>query len=188
MNLFNSAMKKLASTNDSFYTILANNSNLQEDIQNIKGLIYTQTDITTINSKINDLEKLLRLYSTNQLVSSDSIEVNKIPGSPPTIVLSNIDSVYERIDNYNSTELYNNQGIIPINLSVPKNKPLLINFKNNDEVNLELEDNLTFILDKDLYNTQYVEFNITPSDLSSENKKLFHIKLILKIIFQDDSI
>lgn len=172
MNLFNNAMKKLASTNDSFYTILANHSNLQEDILNIKSLVYTQTDINTINSKIMNLEKLLKLYSTNQLIPSDSIDVTKIPGSPPTIILTNIDSVYERIDNYNSTELYNNQGIIPINLSIPKNKPLLVNFKNNDEVNLELEDNLTFILDKDLYNKQYVEFNITPSDLSSENKKL----------------
>ena len=45
MNLFNDAMKRLASTNDSFINILAEHSFIQEELTNIKGLVYTQTDI-----------------------------------------------------------------------------------------------------------------------------------------------
>jgi len=174
MNLFNDAMKRLASTNDSFINILAEHSFIQEELTNIKGLVYTQTDISVLNSKINSLESLLRLYATNQLVSSESVEVNQIPGSPPTLIMNSTDPSYGRVDNYKATDLYNAQGIIPINISVPKNKSFLINFVNNDEIELELDNNdrLTLILDKDLYNKQSVEFIITPSEFSSQNKKL----------------
>jgi hypothetical protein len=174
MNLFNDAMKRLASTNDSFINILAEHSFIQEELTNIKGLVYTQTDISVLNSKINSLESLLRLYATNQLVSSESVEVNQIPGTPPTLIMNSTDPSYGRVDNYKATDLYNAQGIIPINISVPKNKSFLINFVNNDEIELELDNNdrLTLILDKDLYNKQSVEFIITPSEFSSQNKKL----------------
>lgn len=174
MSLFNDSMKRLASTNDSFLNILAEHSFIQEELTNIKGLVYTQTDISVLNSKINSLESLLRLYATNQMVSSESIEVNQIPGTPPTLIMNSTDPSYGRVDNYKATDLYNVQGIIPINISVPKNKSLLINFVNNDEVELELDNNdrLTLILDKDLYNKQSVEFIITPSEFSSQNKKL----------------
>ena len=174
MNLFNDAMKRLASTNDSFINIIAEHSEISEELRNIKGLVYTQTDLTVLNTRINNLETLIRLYATNQMVSSESIEVNQIPGSPPQIVLDSTDPSYGRVDNYKSTDLYNAQGIIPINISVPKNKSFLINFINNDEIELELDNNdkLTLILDKDLYNKQSIDVLITPSEFSSQNKKL----------------
>jgi hypothetical protein len=174
MNLFNDAMKRLASTNDSFINIIAEHSGIQEEILNIKGLVYTQTDLTVLNTRIDNLDKLIRLYSTNQMVSSESIEVNQIPGSPPQLVMNSTDPAYGRVDNYKSTDLYNAQGIIPINISVPKNKTLLINYTNNDEIELDLDNNdkLTLILDKDLYNKQSVDVLITPSEFSSQNKKL----------------
>jgi hypothetical protein len=174
MNLFNDAMKRLASTNDSFINIIAEHSEISEELRNIKGLVYTQTDLTVLNTRINNLETLIRLYATNQMVSSESIEVNQIPGSPPQIVLDSTDPSYGRVDNYKATDLYNAQGIIPINISVPKNKSFLINFINNDEIELELDNNdkLTLILDKDLYNKQSIDVLITPSEFSSQNKKL----------------
>jgi hypothetical protein len=64
-----------------------------------------------------NLEKLLNLYSTNQIVDSDSIGAS-IPGTPPSIKLNSIATNYERIYVYNATDMYNLQGIIPINLSV----------------------------------------------------------------------
>ena len=173
MNLFNSAMKRLASTNDSFINILAEHSEITDEINNIKGLVYTQTDISILTSKIKSLEDLLRLYSTNQMQSSDSITVNQIPGNPPILTLNSIDTQYSRVDNYKSTDLYNAQGIIPINVSIPHNKNFFINFINNDEVELDLgSDRLTLVLDRDLYYKQSVDVLITASEFSSENKKL----------------
>ena len=173
MSLFNDAMRRLASTNDSFLNILAEHSEIQEELRNIKGLLYTQTDLNVLNTRINNLEQLLRLYSTNQIVDSDTIEVTQVPGTPPLLRMDSIDPVYVRVDNYKATDMYNAQGIIPINVSVPTNKSFFVNFVNNDEVELDLEtERLTFILDRDLDNRQSVEFLITASEFSSQNKKL----------------
>jgi hypothetical protein len=173
MSLFNDAMRRLSSTNDSFLNILADHSEIQEDLRNIKGLLYTQTDLNVLNTRINNLDQLLRLYSTNQIVNSESIEVNQIPGNPPRIVLNNIDTTYVNIYNYKSTDMYNAEGIIPINLAVPRNKSFFVNFINNDEVDLDLgTDKLTFIVSRDLDLRQSMEFLITGGDFSSQNKKL----------------
>ncbi len=175
MNLFNEAMRRLASTNDSFMNILAENIVLKNEILNIKQLIYTQTDLNTINAKINSLENLLKLYSTNQMVSSDSITVNtNNQTSPPQIYLENIDPTYIKIEQVDTTDMYNAQGVIPINVSVPENKNFLVYITNNDEVELVLanDDKLILVLDKDLYWKQSVDILITPGDLSSQNKKL----------------
>ena len=75
MNLFNKAMQKLSSTNDSFLNILAEQGIIRDEINSIKGLIYTQTDIGTINAKVKSLEDLIRLYSTRQITTSNSVEV-----------------------------------------------------------------------------------------------------------------
>jgi hypothetical protein len=174
MNLFNKAMQRLASVNDSFLNILADQNMIKTDIMDMKGLLYTQTDLATINSKIKSLEDLLRLYSTNQLVSSETIKVSNISGSPPLIQLDNIDSNYVKVDNILVTNLYNSEGIIPINLSVPQNKNWLVYISNNDETPLEMPngDNLTILLSRDLDYKQTVEFYITPTSTCTENKKL----------------
>jgi hypothetical protein len=70
--------------------------------------------------------------------------------------------------------LYNSEGIIPSNISVPQNKNFMINFVNNDEVEFELpgQDKLTIILDRDLNLRQSLDINITANEFASQNKKL----------------
>jgi hypothetical protein len=173
MNLFNSAMSKLASTNDSFINTLAQQDVIREEVRNLKSLLYTQTDINIFNTKIKNLEDLLKLYSTNQIVSSDSISVNQIPGTPPTIELTNEDTSYVKIENLLSSELYTTEGIIPVNLSVPNNKNFLIYYTNNDTIPLDLgEDKLTIVLDRDLDLRQNLDIIIDGSIDSTQNKKL----------------
>ena len=171
MNLFNKVMGKLSSTNDSFLNILADQGIIRDEINSIKGLVYTQTDINTINAKVKSLEDLIRLYSTRQISTSNSIEVTT---SGTNISLNSIDTNYYRIDQIKSTELYNSQGIIPMNLSVPKNKNFMIHFINNDEVPLTLanDDKLTLLLGRDLDYKQSFEILIGATDFSSQNKKL----------------
>ena len=172
MNLFNKAMSRLASTNDSFLILLSEQGIVRDEVNNLKGLLYTQTDISTINSKIQNLESLLRLYSTNQLISSDSINVSQIPGTPPTIRLDSVATNFDRIYSYKATEMYSTQGIIPTNISVPKNRDFFINLLNNDDISINTNNNLSFVLDSDLSYRQSVEFIIDGTPKSTQNKKL----------------
>ena len=171
MGLFNNAMSKLASTNDSFLNIITENIKIKSDIEDLKGLLYTQTNINTLNEKIKNLENLLKLYSTNQILSTETIRVSS---QSNRISLDNIDPTYRKIDYIYTTAMYNQQGIIPINIPVPVNKSWLITIINNDEVPLKFSNNdkLSIVLSRDLDFRQSCEIHISPSDLSTENKKL----------------
>ena len=174
MNLFNQAMSRLSSTNDSFLNVLSEQGALKDQIDALKQLLYTQTDISTINQKITNLENLLRLYSTNQIVNSESIRAVTNPGNPASISLFNTETSYTTINNIKTSDLYIATGIIPLNITVPEKKNFLLNIVNNDEVNLTLPNNdrLTIILDRDLDYKQSVDIIITGSQMSSQNKKL----------------
>jgi len=175
MSLFNEAMKRLASVNDSFLNIISEHSALRDEVIKLKQLLYSQTDFSQINAKISNLERLLNLYSTLQSESSDTIEVELIAEtSPPTIRYNSIDRRYRTIEEYNTTDMYNTTGIIPVVVNVPKYKDFLIHVINNDEVNLTFtnDDNLKLLISNDLEFRQSVDILLTGSDLSSENKKL----------------
>lgn len=174
MNLFNEAMSRLSSTNDSFFNIIAEQGQIREQINNLTGLLYTQTDINTLNAKMLNLENLLRLYASNQIIGTDTIEVNTIQGTPPLVSITSIDRRYGRIDNFLSSQLYNAQGVVPANVAVPQNKDFLINFSNNDEVELNFPNNekLNLILDSDLFSRQSCEILITAGEFASQNKRL----------------
>lgn len=186
MNNFNEAMKRLASVNDSFLNILAENTVLKEEIENIRQLLYTQTELSTINSRIKYLEGLLLLFKTNQIQTSDSIKVvvDQVPDFS-TITLENIDTSYKEIIKVNTTDLYMATGIIPINVNVPENKDFLLQVTNNDEVDLVLPNNdkLTVILDRDLDYKQSCYITIDSNNLSTQNKKL---DIYLKYIITND--
>lgn len=171
MNLFNKAMQRLASVNDSFLNILADQGILRDEINSVKGLIYTQTDLSTMNSKIKSLEDLIRLYSTRQLATSGSIEVLT---SGTAIRLESTDPAYRTINQVKATNLYSAQGIIPLNVAVPKNKSFMVHFTNDDEIPLTLPNNdrLTLLIDRDLDFMQTMELFIQPSAFSSQNKRL----------------
>lgn len=174
MNLFNTSMSRLAATNDSFINLIAEQANVRDDVAYLKSLLYTQTDLATLNAKMGNLETLLRLYSTNQMIASPTIDVTTIPGTPPSIRLDSIASNYERIYVYNASEMYNSQGVIPITLTVPTNRDFLVNFTNDDEVQLDLpnDDKLTFVFDKDLYYLQSADIILNGGEYSTQNKML----------------
>jgi hypothetical protein len=174
MNLFNDAMKKLSSINDSFLNIISEQISVNDEIANVKSLLYTQTDINVLNTKIKNLENLLRLYSTNQMISTDTISVSTVPGTPPLVTLRNISTAYSSTDVFRTSQLYNAQGIIPLNLSVVENTSFMVKVINNDSVALNLPNNdkLTIVFDKDLYMRQSIDIIIDSDQFSTQNKKL----------------
>ena len=175
MNLFNQAMARLSSVNDSFLQIVAENNELREEILNIKQLLYSQTDLDTINQRINNLDQLLRLYSTLQIVDSDTILVEELDNtSPSSLRLSSVDRNYFSINQLLTGEMYDANGALPVNITPPDNKNFLINLINNDQVDITLPNNdkLTLLMTTDLDYRQSVDIMIGATDESSENKKL----------------
>jgi len=174
-SVFNQAMSQLTVLNDSFNQIIVNQTNLQQQINDITGLVYTQTDFDTINNQINNLNNLLQLYQYTQLVSSDTIQVvQDTSTNPPLVKLNNIDLQYANIDLVNSTDLYDANGIIPMDIPVPTNKNFLIRVVNNDQTPLTLPNNdtLTIYLSSDLSYMQSCDISIDSSTSATQNKKL----------------
>jgi len=175
MNLFNTAMTRLAESNDSFNKLNADYTAVTQDIESMRGLLYTQTDFNTISARMAYLESLLLVYQTMQLVSSDTIDVQTNQStSPPLVQLNSKDATYYKIDNIKTTDLYNNTGIIPLNINVPTNKNFLTYIINNDQTQLTLPSNtkLTVVFDRDLDYRQSVDIFITGDDFATQNKKL----------------
>jgi len=174
-NLYNEAMRKLSSANSSFLNVLIQQGVLSEELENIKQLIYTQTDIDTINKKLTFFEELLKLYQTNQITSSETISVrNVVLNDKSFILLESKDTKYGKVDLIKTTSMFNNQGNIPVELNIPENKDYLIKVINDDTNNIDLPNSqkLTLILDRDLDSNQTVDIVIDGDDKSTENKKI----------------
>jgi len=174
MNLFNEAMRRLGNINESFSNILAEQTNLQAELLNIKQLLYSQTDLNTINSKISNLELLLQSYASMQLVSSDTIQVETLDTSPAQLRLNSIDAQYYKVETFNTSNMYNVNGAIPVNVAPPTNKDFLVQIINNDEVDITLPNNekLSLLVTTDLSYKQTMNLLISGSNLSTQNKKL----------------
>jgi hypothetical protein len=174
-NIYNEAMRRLSTVNDSFMNILLSQNQLQTDIANMKQLLYTQTDFAVINRKIANLELLLRLYSTNQMVSSDSITVVvDNTARPPLLSFKNVDPSYDTVIYLKSSELYNMNGAIPYILTPPTNKSFLIYFINDDITQLTLpnDEKLRIVINQDLFYKQSVEIIVDANTTATQNKKL----------------
>lgn len=176
-DLYNEAMKRLASSNDSFNRAITEHNALREEIGNIKQLIYTQSDLETINSKIRNLEELLKLYSKMQIVSTSTIDVTtNFSSTPPVLELNSKDSSYFKIDTISATDLYSAaNGVIPFNINVPNSKDFLVRITNDDTIDDSLpnsDDRLTIVIDSDLDYKQGVVIMVDSIDDASQNKKL----------------
>ena len=175
MNLFNDAMRRLAQSNDSFLTVIESQNTLETEISNLKQLLYSQTDLSIINQRISNLELLLRLYSTNQMVDSDSISVEIDNTTRPSqIKLNSVDTNYNSVFTAFTSQMYNQNGVIPFDVTIPVNKSFLVNVINDDTTDFNLPNNevLTLVLDKDLYFKQTCEIVINSNDLATQNKML----------------
>lgn len=174
-NLYNEVMRRLVVFNDAALKIVTDNKEVIEEVNALKQLIYTQSDITTINNRIQTLTELMKLYNTNQLVSSPSIEVVKDNSvSPPEIKLNSIEGGYNSISIIETKNLYKTDGIIPQAIAVPRGKDFMVKIENNDDVVLELPDNqkLNIFLNRDLDYKQTVDFMIDGTETSTVNKQL----------------
>jgi len=174
-NLFNEAMTNLSAINESFLNIVTTQNKVIEDVSNLKQLLYTQTDLQLINSRISNLENLLKLYSTNQISNSDSVGVLLDKSqSPPQILLNTRDTFYNLIYNIPTTLLYNTAGPVQYVINVPDNKNFLVRIINDDVTNFTLPNNqnLEILINSDLSFRQSMDIVLEANDLATQNKKL----------------
>ena len=183
MEMFNEAMQRLTSLNDSFLNVVSEQSRQGQDIQDIKGLIYTQNDVSAINAKISNLENLLKLYSTAQISTTDSVRVTTIPGNPPRIALTTLDTGYGNISEYRTADMYSISGqtgqtqvaaAVAAQVIVPETKDFLISIVNNDTTPIDLANGqrLTLVLNGDISFKQTAEIIIRANGTATENKRL----------------
>lgn len=174
-NLFNEAMRRLANVNQSFLEILATQGDLEQQVSDMRQLLYSQTDFQTINARISNLDNLLRLYSTNQIIESETIAVDlDSTVNPPRLSLRNKDATYNVIYEVFTSQLYNLNGAIPYIATVPDNKNFLIYIQNDDINNFTLpnDDKLTILLDRDLDFKQSCDIIIDSNSTATQNKQL----------------
>lgn len=174
-DLYNEAMRRYAETNDQFLEIISEFSTLRLQHQNILSLIYSQTDIDSINLRLLNLEDLLQMYSTLQIGSSDSIiPVIDNSVSPPLVRLNSVDPIYGNILSHNTSAMFNgsNGSIIQYSITKPQGKSLAV-IINNDDQNIpvvDLSSNLKILINSDLDYKQKVDFYFKPTS-ATLNKK-----------------
>jgi hypothetical protein len=175
MSLYNEAMRRLSTINDSFLNIIAEHSGMKDEINGLRQLLYTQTDFQQIRARLDNLDRLLRLYSTNQLISTDSIEVTtntltEFAGIQLQVVEPNINL----IQNFFTSEMFFGNQIVVASVNINTARDIVVRIINNDEVEVDLADdnNLKLLINQDLRYRQTLEVQITGSELSNTNKKL----------------
>ena len=177
MDLYKRVLQTNAQLSDNFMKILSGFTYFNEELFNIKSLVYSQTDIDEIKSRITNLDELLQLYSTYQFVDSSSVKIETdYTGDYPTLRMRTVDSSYSEIYNISSTEIYTyNQSASGTSYPViiPTTNDVKMTVTNDDIVNFGSE--LFLILDKDLEYTQSIDITIN-SDLT-DNLNTLNINL-----------
>jgi len=163
-DMYNEMMKRLYQVNENFVNIIEEFVRINMDLQDMKSLIYSQTDIDDLKSRMKNMEELLRLYASNQFVDSDTAKISvDNSGIYPKLKFNVVGVEYDEIKNISTTVAYNynftNTGAsYPVTLSFT-NK-MLLNIV-NDNVSTD-SGNVIVMLDRDLRNKQRLDIIIKP--------------------------
>ena len=164
-DMYNEMMKNLYKVNENFVNIIEEFVRINLDIQEMKSMIYSQTDMDDLKSRMRNMEELLRLYASNQIVDSDTATISTdYSGIYPKLKINTITVEYDEIKNISLTEAYN------YNLSTSGSSfPIAMSFTSKMLLNL-INDNVynetgtvVVVLDRDLRNKQKLEILVKPN-------------------------
>ena len=163
-DLYQNILQNNAKLQENFVSIISGFTSINEEVYNIKSMVYSQTDITKINSQIENLNQLLQLYSTFQFKDSDSalIETN-YEGSYPTLKVNVIDKKYDDITDVGIIDIFTynetNSGSSYI-VSVPLTNQMMLNVTND---NNDIDGTAKILLNRDLADKQAMDIYIKPN-------------------------
>jgi hypothetical protein len=163
-DMYNEMMRKFYQVNENFVNIISEFVRINMDLQEMKSLIYSQTDVEDLKSRMKNMEDLLKLYATNQFIDSDTTKISvDNSGIYPRLKFNVVGVEYDEIKTVSITEAYNynftNNGIsYPVAMSFT-NKMLL--YIINDNVTTDSGD-VIIMLDRDLRFKQKLDIIIKP--------------------------
>jgi len=142
---------------------------LYNDMLKMKSLIYSQTDINVIKQQMNSLQSQIRLYSSLQLIDSNTVKINMNYNTEfPTMQLTAVDYGYGdmKIISANDILTYNNSNSgKSYNVLIDSSSKCLVYIK-NDLINKNNE-NLKLTLNNDLSYLQNVDFILEANNSNS---------------------
>lgn len=173
--LYNNLMSYMAKLNESFENIINKFITMNEDMNSMQNLIYSQQDIDLLKNKMQNLEDLLLLYKNNQLVDSESTYIlNDNSGAYPQISVNVKKLDYGNITNIKTSDIYNyivsNNSSYMINII--DNNRILLNINNDDLIGFN---DLDILIQTDLYYKQTLEVNINYNNALKSNKLNFKV-------------
>lgn len=163
-DLYQNILQSNAKLQDNFLSIISGYTFIQEELFELRSLIMDDIDIRKINSQIENLNNLLQLYSSMQLVDSDTnfITVN-YEDVYPTVQINTIVTEFENINNTNVSDVFEfndtNSGssyIIPVSRL---NKTRLNIWNENNDFNGSSQ----IVISNDLSYKQALEIYIKPN-------------------------
>ena len=163
-DMYNEMMRRFYQVNENFVNIIQEFVRINLDLQEMKSLIYSQTDIDDLKSRMKNMEELLRLFATNQFVDSDTTKISvDYSGIYPKLKMNVVGVQYDEIKNLSTTTIYNynfvNTGASYM-VALSFTNKMLLNII-NDNISTD-SGNVIVTLDRDLRNKQQLDIVIKP--------------------------
>ena len=171
-DLYQNILQSNSQIQENLVTIISGFTYINQDLFQLRSLIYSQTDIDTIKNQISNLNDLLQLYSTFQFIDSDTTSITtNFNGVYPTLQVNTINTKYSDIVDINVSDIlyYNNTNSgVSFNIPIPTSNQLLLNIYND---NNDFNENAKIIFNKDMSYKQDMDIFIRPN-MSTKNQTL----------------
>ena len=169
-DLYNNIMSNVAKLNESFVNIINEFVRMNTELNDVKSLVYSQTDIDLIKNKLKNMEDLLKLYATYQFVESETVKIDEnYSGVYPTLAFNVKGVEYSSVLSTTTDNIYNYivaaQADYPV--EVPDTNKLFLKITNVDITNYG---QLNILLNRDLQFKQSATIYIDTKDALYPNQ------------------
>jgi hypothetical protein len=182
--LYNNVISTLGKLQENFINISNQFVRINSELNDIRSLVYSQTDLDYIKLRLANLEELLQLYQTNQLVNSETAEIEvDYTGIYPAVSVNVIDLEFKDIETVSTSTIYlynvTNSATTAnsYNIIVPTHNKKLLYIINDDLNGVDLP--LKVVLNNDLKYKQVLDILITPK------KALYSKKLTVSMNYDN---
>ncbi|MFW6009642.1 MAG: hypothetical protein ACOCP8_10300, partial [archaeon] len=170
-DLYQNILQTNAQLQENFLNIISGFTFLNKEIENVRSLVYSQPQLETLSQRMDNMNKLLELYSSMQLVESPTTSIETdFTGDYPTVKVNIKDSEYQDLLILSSEDIREtniNSGSRLINIPIDRKLKLVIE---NDSKEL-YDEPLKILFNRDLNYLQQLEINLK-SDFSNVSNEV----------------
>ena len=180
-DLYSNVMANVGKLNESFINIIIEFTRINSELNNMKSIIYTQTDINYIKNRLKYLEDLLKLYSQYQFINSETVEIlPNYSGEFPSLSFNVKGVLYETIIKTKTTSIYDQISVTNDDFIVttPNTNRLFLRITNDNTI--EYGRSINILFSRDLKYKQHIEI------LLDANLAYYNDNLTFSINFNND--